>query len=340
MIVKIKDKLRGNIEEITRVLESLEFHKIHMVNKYIYFGWDDTSSGTANWLNNETLSCTCSNHNIKGDIIILVSERKFNKDIGKAIRWLGDLLNIKPDKFKSTKTKLPFNGFWKNLTSNSSNNDTSPLTYPMSKYEFYEKAIALKWINDNISAETQEKYDIRYDWETNRILIPWTYFGSLTGIVGRLNLDKDEIGRKPKYLSLISFRKSACVFSFDINYKSILNKELAFVFEAEKSCMQLDSMGRELGLGIGSSTISEGQAQLIKSLYVDYVLCFDSDHTLEECKAEAKKLKINNPFFENKVYILYDKNHKYMKPEDKVSPTDLGEEIFNKLLEECLIEVI
>ena len=43
-------------------------------------------------------------------------------------------------------------------------------------------------------------------------------------------------------------------------------------------------MGKELGLGIGSSTISEGQAQLIKSLYVDYVLCFDSDHTLEECK--------------------------------------------------------
>ena len=29
MIVKIKDKLRGNVKEITRVLESLEFHKIH-----------------------------------------------------------------------------------------------------------------------------------------------------------------------------------------------------------------------------------------------------------------------------------------------------------------------
>ena len=340
MIVKIKDKLAGNRDEIERILDKLNCTNVRYIqnNNRFIFGHDETSTGKANTLYIDTLKYSSFSRSIHGDIITMVADF-LQCDIGKAIRWLGDLLNIKPDKFKPTKTKLPFNGFWKNLTSNNSNSDTSPLTYPMSKYEFYEKAISLKWINDNISAETQEKYDIRYDWETNRILIPWTYFGSLTGIVGRLNLNKDEIGRKPKYLSLISFRKSACVFSFDINYKSILNKELAFIFEAEKSCMQLDSMGRELGLGIGSSTISEGQAQLIKSLYVDYILCFDSDHTLDECKIEAKKLKINNPFLENKVYILYNKDHKYMKPEDKVSPTDLGEEIFNKLLEECLIEI-
>ena len=340
MIVKIKDKLRGNSEEITRIVEALDFHKVHTVNnKYVYFGWEEDSSGTANYIRIETLSCNCTNHNIRGDIIVLVAERKFNKDLGKAIKWLGDFLGIKVDKTQFIKTKLPFNGFWKNLSHNN-NQYSTPLTYPMERYLQYDKCVSYRWLQDNISIQTQEKYDVRYDVESDRILIPWTYFGKLTGIVGRLNVDKDKIGRRSKYLSLISFVKSKCVFGFDVNYKTILENGIAFIFEAEKSSMQMDSIGREVGLSIGSSTISDGQAQLIKSLYVDIILCFDSDHTLDECIAEAKKLKIKNPFFENKVYVLYEKEHKYMKPEDKVSPTDLGEEVFNKLLEECLIEVI
>ena len=339
MIVKIKDKLAGNRDEIERILDKLNCTNVRYIqnNNRFIFGHDETSTGKANTLYIDTLKYSSFSRSIHGDIITMVADF-LQCDLGKAIKWLGDFLGIKADKTQFIKTKLPFNGFWKNLSHNN-NQYSTPLTYPMERYLQYDKCISYRWLQDNISIQTQEKYDVRYDVESGRILIPWTYFGKLTGIVGRLNVDKDKIGRRSKYLSLISFVKSKCVFGFDINYKTILENGIAFVFEAEKSCMQLDSMGKELGLGIGSSTISEGQAQLIKSLYVDYVLCFDSDHTLDECITEAKKLKIKNPFFENKVYVLYDKDHEYMKPEDKVSPTDLGEEIFNELLEKCLIEV-
>lgn len=340
MINKIKDKLKDNWEDIEIILEKLNFTKIHREsNKYIKFGWDEDSSGGANWIKPSTLSCTCSNHNIKGDILVLVAKRKFNNDLGEAIKWVGNFLGIKSN-YKPKVVHLPFNGFWNNLTSINNFDFSPPLTYPMSRYTKYNKGSSLLWIKDNISCLTQEKFDVRYNDIDNRILLPWTWFGELAGIVGRINkfeLTKKE--KKYKYLSEIPFNKEKVIFGYDINYENLLEEEIGYVFEAEKSTMQLDSMDIHNGVSIGSSIIADQQAKLLKGLYIDWILCFDSDHTFEQCKKEAEKLIINNPFFKNNVYVLYDKEQKYLKSEDKVSPTDLGKEIFMKLLQECLIKI-
>ena len=38
-----------------------------------------------------------------------------------------------------------------------------------------------------------------------------------------------------------------------------------------------------------------------------------------------------------KIGFIYDKNNKYMPKGSKVSPSDLGKNIFEKLISECLI---
>lgn len=340
MINKIKDRLRDNWDELENILHKLGFYKIHREsNKYIKWGYDKDSSGNANWIKPSTLSCTCSNHNIKGDILVLVAKRKFNGDsgeaIGKAIGWLGKELGLK-NNYKPIEVKLPFNGFWKNLNTINKHDLTPPLTYPISRYTQYAPCCSKLWIEDNISCLTQEKFDIRYNDLDNRILLPWTWFGELAGIVGRLNIkNMTKTQKKYKYLSEIPFVKEKVVFGYDINYKNLLEQGFGFVFESEKATMQCHSMGFYNAVSIGSSYISDQQSKLLKGLYIDWIICLDSDHTYEECVTEAKKLKINNPFFHNNVYVIYDKEQKYMKTEDKVCPTDLGDEVFVKILKEC-----
>ena len=112
MIVKIKDKLAGNRDEIERILDKLNCTNVRYIqnNNRFIFGHDETSTGKANTLYIDTLKYSSFSRSIHGDIITMVADF-LRCDIGKAIRWLGDLLNIKPDKFKPTKTKIPFNGF-------------------------------------------------------------------------------------------------------------------------------------------------------------------------------------------------------------------------------------
>lgn len=340
MINKIKDKLYNNWDELENILNKLNCTKIHRESgKYIKFGLDENSSGEANVLKPNTLSCCCYNEGTKGDIITFVAKRKFNDNLGQAVKWLGNELGIKND-YKPRVIHPPFGGFWKNLESTKSLDLSPPLTYPMSRYTKYTPCCSKLWIKDNISCQTQEKFDIRYNDIDNRILIPWTWFNELAGIVGRINKSKmTEKDKKYKYLSEIPFNKEKVLFGYDINYKDLLESGIGFVFESEKSTMQLYDMDMNNGLSIGSSTIADQQAKLMKGLFIDWVVAFDSDHTYEECEEQAKKLIMDNPFFRNDVYILYDEEHKYMKPEDKTSPTDLGQETFMNLVKECLHKI-
>ena len=234
MINKIKDRLYDNWEELENILSKLNFTKIHRESgKYIKFGYDESSSGSANWIKPSTLSCTCSNHNIKGDILVLVAKRKFNGDLGQAIRWLGNELGIK-NNYKQIEVKLPFGGFWKGLSVINKNDFSPPITYPMSVFEQYERCCSKLWIKDGISCLTQDRFNIRYSDIDDRILISWTWFGELAGIVGRLNIENmTDKQKKFKYLSEIPFVKEKVVFGYDINYESLLSSGIGFVFEAK-----------------------------------------------------------------------------------------------------------
>ena len=333
MILKIKDKLRDNSELIIDILNKLNCEYIKPPkNNEIRWGHSN-----AHKLNIETLSYADFSANSKGDIITMVSLLK-NIELGQAIKWLAKELNLSYEYSEKTEVTLPFGGFFKQYSKVKDNDTTPPVTYPMEKLNEYEKAGNLLWVEDGISLKTQEYFGIRFDHNSDRIIIPhFNESNELVGCVGRIN--KKEIDNKiNKYIAPIPFSKSKNLYGLNNNYKNIQNSGTLYIFEAEKSTMLMHEYGMDISVSLGGKEIHPRQKELIKSLYLDScILCLDEGVTEEEIIAECKKIQILNPFFKNKIGYIYDKDNKYMKEGSKCSPIDLGLEVFLKLLKEYLI---
>lgn len=332
MIAKIKEHLSNKKDLIVDILNELGAENVNPNINQREVRWGGKGGSK---IDIDTLSYISFSHNSKGDIFTFICETKGIK-LGEAIRWLANRLGLSYESYKKVEVKPPFGGFWKDFSKVIENDETPPKTYDINKLDEYMKGSYAGWIKENISALTQEKYSIMYDSLSNRVLIPhFSVENELIGVVGRL-LDYKEDSKMSKYLSLIPFRKSKNLFGLTNNYKSILASDMMYIFEAEKSTMQLDSYGLDLGVSLGGKVISNQQAKLIKSMHTNCILCLDEGVTKEEIIEECNKLKMNNPFIKTKVGYIYDKDNKYLKKGSKQSPTDLGYDIFLKLVSECL----
>lgn len=336
MIVKIKDKLRGNEEEVRKILEELQLHNIHKSGNSFRFGFDDVGSGSGNSINIDTLGyISFSKSNKSGDIITLVSDCKDIK-IGDSIKWIANKLSLDFE-YTQREVKLPFGGFFKNFKKAQDISDSSPITYGYERLLPYLIGVSMRWVKEGISAITQEVFEVGYDVWTNRIVYPWrNEVGDIVGIIGRLN--KDDIGEKEaKYLPIIPFNKSKILYGLYENYKNILAKGCVIVAESEKSVL----LGREKGLdnvvALGGNDISERQARLLKSLCCTIIVALDEDIELEHAIKQAQKTKIENVFFSNEVYVV-DMNNELIT-ESKVSLLDLDIESIKKIMNEHLIYI-
>ena len=329
MILKIKDKLRDNSELIIDILNKLNCEYIKPPkNNEIRWGHSN-----AHKLNIETLSYADFSANSKGDIITMVSLLK-NIELGQAIKWLAKELNLSYEYSERTEVILPFSGFWKQYSKVKDNDEGEPPTYPMSKIDKYEKSVSKMWIDDGISALTQEYFDIRFDHETNRIIIPWfNECGELVGAMGRINKLKIE-DFETKYYPLIAFSKSKVLYGFNVNYKYILEKNCIIIVESEKSVHKAREMGLKNVVALGGNNISKRHERLIKSMYCDVIVALDEGLELNHCIEQANKLKIRNPFFSNSVYILDMEGM-----EKKSCIFDLDKEVVEKSFEERLIYI-
>ena len=207
-------------------------------------------------------------------------------------------------------------------------------TYDDSVVRRYEDCgLSLYWINDGISATTQEHFRIGYDTYSNRIAIPWfDEIGRCIGVQGRL--DREEEEWECKYLPLINFYKSNTLYGLNLAYKDIQNKNQIIIAESEKSVMKAYQMGYTNVVCVGCHSLSLRQIKLIKSLAVNVVLAYDSDIPLEESIKQAKELIIFNPFFSNEVYVL-DMDGL----QEKSCIFDLDKEIVDEAFENRLIYI-
>lgn len=244
MITKIKEELYNNKELIRDVLEHLGCTHIKQYiikgEETFKFGHDENSTGNANILYISTLHYKSYSLSASGDIITLTSEMK-NLSLGDAIKYLANFLGLKFEYIKKD-VKLPFLGFWKNLSKAKENEDDVSITYPKERNLIYSNyGVSKMWIDDNISAQVQEEFGIGYDLISNRITVPWiNIYGSLVGITARLNkkhLTEDE--KKFKYYSLISFNKGKNLYGFYQNYKYILEANEIIIVESEHSLLPI-----------------------------------------------------------------------------------------------------
>lgn len=197
-----------------------------------------------------------------------------------------------------------------------------------------------EWLRDGISKEAMDKFGIRYSISQNKIVIPhYDVNGRLVGIRGRA-LNEWEIENVGKYMPVrleqtwYKHPLSMNLYGLYENKENIKRTGICYVFESEKSVMQLESFtGPNCAVAVCGSQFNKYQLNLlIKTCNpAEIVLCFDSEEQGDDYKyfdklwgiCQKYKNYTNFSFIYDRLGLLQLKD----------SPSDRGEEVFKKLLE-------
>ena len=197
-----------------------------------------------------------------------------------------------------------------------------------------------EWLDDGISKETMDKFNISYSISQNKIIIPhYDILGRLVGIRGRA-LNDWEIENVGKYIPIqienVWYKHSLSMNLYGLNktYQNIRKTGVCYLFESEKSVMQMDGFSiPNCSAAVCGSNFNKYQLNILLKFCQpkEIVLCFDK----EELPGEDK--------YFNKLYGICKKYEQYCNfsfiydreglLQLKDSPTDQGEQVFKKLLE-------
>ena len=182
------------------------------------------------------------------------------------------------------------------------------LDYPVRLLDLFPNIISDLFLKDNINETSQLLFNIKYDKETDRVLIPVMFKNKLVGMIGRYN--NSEVPKKvPKYYPILVYPKSEVLFGYDICRDTILNTGTVILVESEKSVMKSIQIGLFNTLAVGGSNVSKSQIKLLEELKVKRVfISFDSDKEKEVLLTQIKE------WFKNTEIDIYftDNNTKYI----------------------------
>ena len=318
----IINKIENNPDLIRVILEALGHYDVRDRGRYFQCSNLDGDNHTAISILKEGLLYNNYTRGRKGNIFSLVMDEK-DVSFGPALRFIAKVIGYNDAQYH---IRYPFSGFYRSLASSESNLYNNMTVYDEEKLPPPD-ALSEMWFRDGVDYLTQERFGIRIDFESNRIVIPeYNIDGELVGAKGRYNGECDFSERWSMYLP---YPKSLILYGWHQNYTYIMKKQIVFIVEAEKSVCQASSWGFNLMLAVGGHDISNAQAKNIKSLGVDVIIAFDAGLDNEEVKEQAKKVIIDGKLWRNKVgYIDMNGIH------NKVSPTDMGYRAFKKLTKE------
>lgn len=203
------------------------------------------------------------------------------------------------------------------------------------------------WEKEDISRESMEKFDIRYDMVRNRMVIPIKDdYNRLVGIKVR-NFNKWEIDNQRKYMPLFhnnesyTYEKMKVAYGLNFNKSFIKKTKTVVIFEAEKSVLKFDSyFTMNKSIAVGGSSVSIYHIKMLQDLKVEnIVLAFDNDYSkypdengnfdkyygLKKAVKEANRL-VGYGF---NVEIIYDYKQEYLGNKD--APIDCGRQVYSKL---------
>jgi DNA primase len=195
----------------------------------------------------------------------------------------------------------------------------------------YELDSPIEWIDEGIDPFIMYKYNIRIDNKANRILYPiYDNSFNLIGVKGRTRYKNyKELGLK-KYQNYQKISTTDFFVGMKENIDNIKHKDEAIIFEGIKSGMKAEAWGYDNWISSETSCLNEEQVKILIGLKLkNIVIAYDNDVEIKNIKECCKLLKK----FTN-VYYISDKNKLLGSPEDKMSPVDKGEEIWNTLYKE------
>lgn len=328
MLAEIKKELIDHPDKLKEILERFGYCNVVIRQKYISFGRDQYSSKKSIVIkleNNSYLYVHDYARSIQKDLFIYIGEQR-RVEFTEVLSVVKSVLNI-TDYYDFFGNKGIFGGFYERIRKNSVNKVN---TYDESLLNKYIKCGNLRFLKDNISLETQKFFNIRYDVESQGIVIPiFNQLGQLMGAKVRCNYEVED--GEMKYFYLIPCSMSQTLYGYSQNYNYIVGGTI-YIFESEKSVMQCHSYSIRNCVALGSGSISQKQIRMILELNPEIIVFMhDTGFKLESIKRNISLTKSYSRFSEIQIgyWNYFGKGY-----EDKISPSDLGEKKLRQIMKE------
>lgn len=338
-LIQLKQQLNDNPELIRYILEEIDCHHVKIINNKrvqaaLPYPHDNTTSVQISL--NENLSAKVRSKNdydyeIK-DIFTLIQYVKENT-LTEAIGIVCKVCGVKHTNSGKKAVKSDAYDFLRQFKRS------------LKKEEYIEEEIILDesftgrfvredcqlWLDDGVGSDSQEKFGVSYDVLDNRVVFEIRNdTGELLSFKGR-TCDKDfKINGTPKFLSYYPCYNNNYLFGYYQNSFDIMIADEVYVLEAEKSIMQLDTMGINNCVAANKKELIDIQVKKLLKLGKEIVLAFDKDVSLEEIYIECAKFSGLC-----KISYIFDTLDLL---ERKQSPSDCGIDVWNQLVEECKFE--
>lgn len=328
MLKEIKKELLNQPEKLKEVLEHYNFHNVIIHQSYISFGRSADSSKKSiviRLTNNDYLYVKDYARNIQKDLFTYIGEQRLS-DFSEILSTVKSILNI-TDYYDFFGDRGIFGGFYERIRKR---NISKINTYDESLLDKYKMYGNVRFVKDNISIDAQQFFGIRYDIESQGIVIPIrNQLGQLMGVKVRCNYEVED--GEMKYYYLIPCAMSQTLFGYSQNYNHLVDNTV-YILESEKSVMQCYSYGIRNCVALGSGSISNKQVQMLFELNPKKIIFLhDTGFKQEYIDRNISMVENYSRFSEMEIGYWDWENSKY-KSDIKNSPTDLGYKIFKDIL--------
>lgn len=333
MLTEIKKELINHPDKLKEILEHFGYCNVIVRPKYISFGRDQYSSKKSIVIkleNNKYLYVHDYARNVQKDLFTYIGEQR-RIEFSEVLSAIKSVLNI-TDYYDFFGSRGIFGGFYERIRKRNFNKVN---TYDESLLDRYIQCGNLRFLRDNISLGTQNFFNIRYDVESQGIVIPiYNQLGQLMGAKVRCNYDVED--GEMKYYYLIPCAMSQTLYGYSQNYNYLV-ENVVYIFESEKSVMQCHSYGIRNCVALGSGSISNKQVQMIFELNPKKVIFMhDTGFDLENIERNISMIRSYSRFSEIEVgyWNYFGKGY-----EDKVSPSDLGNKKLKQIMNEEILMI-
>ena len=179
------------------------------------------------------------------------------------------------------------------------------------------------WLDEGISMDSLDKFQVRYDAFSDRLVYPIRDLdGNIVNVGGRA-LDPlwKEKGQR-KYCYFYSWGTINTIYGIAENKKAIKSKNEVIIFEGCKSVLLADSWGIDNSAAILTSHLSMTQVRILAELGCNVVFALDKEVKIRNDKNIQKLKKYVNVYYICDMWDLLD---------EKDSPVDKGKEVFTDL---------
>ena len=246
-----------------------------------------------------------------------------------AVEKAAGLANIDMSKMCQSKTMILLKKWRMFLQSKQKKEVYKHSIIPMTAFTKFSKEEVPEWLEEGISQEVMDLFDIRIDNYSNRIVYPvYDIDGNLINIKGRTRYENYKKLKLPKYMNYYTVGVMDYFQGLEKTLKYIKEQNESIIFESIKSVMKAYGWGYKNCVSAEKHTLTPEQISLLVKLKVNVVFAYDSDVSYNdgEVKENIDILrKVTN------VYVISDKDLLLGGSSTKNAPVDCGQDIWEEL---------